>query len=78
MEAGHVGVVGGLVVNPVELVLRNVLEVVHNQRLNMAGNRAQGQPGKNECATSKPVLVRRKIIKRTSEFYSYLRLLSQI
>ena len=41
MEVGQLGVVGLLVVDPVELVLRNVLDAVHNQRLNMAGNRAQ-------------------------------------
>ena len=49
--------VGLLVVNPVEPVLKNVLEAVRNHHRGMAGNLAQGQRGKNDCATSSPAQV---------------------
>ena len=52
--------VGLLVVNPVELVLRNVLDAVHNQRLNMARNLVQVQRWKIDYATSNSALVRIK------------------
>ena len=57
MEVGQVGVVGLLVIKSVEPVLKNVLEVVRTQRRVMAGNLAQEQHGKNNCATSSLVQV---------------------
>ena len=62
MEVGQVGVDGLLVLNPVELALKNVLEVVHDHLQDMTGNLAKEQRGKNKCATGKPALVRTKTL----------------
>ena len=49
--------VGLLVIRPVEPVIENVLEVVRNHCRGMAGNLAQEQHVKNNCATSSPAQV---------------------
>ena len=57
MVVGQVGLDGVLVVDPVEMAIRNVLELAQNQRQAMAGNRAQEQPTKSNRATYSPALV---------------------
>ena len=61
MELGLIGVGGLPAVNRVELVLKNVLEAVRNQRPDMAGNLAQEQRGKSKIVTSISVLVRNEM-----------------
>lgn len=51
MGSGPIGLDGRFVVNPVELVLKNVPEAVHNQRQVLAGNLAQEHRGKVTSVT---------------------------
>ena len=59
MVAGQVGAHGRLVLNPVELVFRNVRGVARNQLQNMAGNLAMEIPEKVVDATRIPAPVRK-------------------